>query len=106
MKAQPRGESRHVGTGIDENEDFDDDDDDDANTLKYVEDEVDDDTEDDLVHMDEDNTTGLKIDQVISVETQKGDEPMDIDPENYVAPPIHHVDILEKDMIVISSQAV
>ena len=107
VKAQPRGESRHVGTGIDENEDFDDDDDDDANTLKYVEDEVDDDeTEDDLVHMDEDNTTGLKIDQVISVETQKGDEPMDIDPENYVAPPIHDVDILEKDMIVISSQAV
>ena len=108
LKAKPRGVSKHVGTGTGDDDDLGkedddvDDDDDDENTLDYLETQNDDD--DELVHMDDNNSTGLKIDQVISMGTTNEDEPMDIDPDNSIAPPIHHVDVLEKDMIVTSSQ--
>ena len=97
-----------MGTGVDDDDDWgeednDDDDDDDENTLDYVE-TVHDDDNNEFVHMDEDNATGLKIDQVISMGITGEDEPMDVDPDNYIAPPIHHVDVLEKDIIVTSNQ--
>ena len=108
LKAKPRGESRHMGTGVGDdddlgNEDYDDDDDYDEDTLDYLE-TLRDDDDDEFVHMDEDNATGLKIDQVISIRTAIEDEPMDTEPDDYIAPPIHHVDVFEKDMIVTSSQ--
>ena len=108
LKAKPRGASRHMGTGVGDDDDWgdednDDDDDDDEDTLDYLETQRDDD-DNEFVHMDEDNTTGLKIDQVISMKTVNEDEPMDIEPDDHIAPPIHHVDVLEKDMIVTSNQ--
>ena len=91
LKAKPRGESRHMSTGIGDdddlgNEDYDDDGDDNEDTLDYLETHHDDD-DDEFVHMDENNTTGLKIDQVISMGTANQDEPMDTEPDNYIAPP-------------------
>ena len=109
LKAKPRGEPRDVGTGVDGDDDSgeedndDDDDDDDENTLEYVE-PVDDDDNNEFVHMDEDNTTGLKIDKVISMGITGEDVPMDVDPDDYIAPPIHHVDVLETNIIVTSNQ--
>ena len=91
LKAKPRGEFKHMGTGVGddddwEDEDNDDEDDDDENTLEYVE-TVHDDDDNKFVHMDENNATGLKIDQVISMMTTKEDEPMDVEHDNYIAPP-------------------
>ena len=73
--------------------------------MDYVEGAVDDDNNGEkYIHMDEENTTGLNIAQVISMEDQKEDEPMDIESENFIVPPIHHVEVLEKEIVVVSSQ--
>ena len=73
--------------------------------MDYVEGDIDDDNNrEEHIRIDEENATGLKIAQVISMEDQKENEPMEIEPDNFV-PPIHHVDVLEKEIIIISSQA-
>ena len=86
VRAQPRGETRHVSVGAGYNNDNDDDDD--ENTLDYVEnDDNNDHEEEEYIHMDEENATGLKITQLISVEDPRQDEPMDIEPDNFIVPP-------------------